>query len=68
MDAASSHHTRRRGAPRLLEHCAVLARVTAEDGPSAHARLEEELGAELAGLLVGALAGEARREAALALA
>jgi hypothetical protein len=56
MDAASSHHIAGRGAPRLLRHCAAVARITASEGPSARDRLERELGCELADLLVGALA------------
>jgi hypothetical protein len=55
MDAASSHRIRGRGAPRLLEHCAAVARITASEGPSARDRLERELGCELTDLLVGAL-------------
>jgi hypothetical protein len=45
-----------RGAPRLLEHCAALARITGSEGPSARIRLEHALGCELADFLVGALA------------
>ena len=40
----------------LLEHCDVIDR-SAEPRPPAFLRLEEELGNELARLLVGALAG-----------
>ena len=57
MDAAPAQHLHGRGAPRLLEPCAVLERVTRGERPSARARLELELGGELAGLLVAALAG-----------
>jgi hypothetical protein len=56
MDAASSHQVGERGAPRLLQDCAAVARITASRGPSARARLERELGCELTELLVGALA------------
>jgi hypothetical protein len=60
-------HLAGRGAPRLLEHCAVLERVTGGERPSARARLERELGCDLAELLVGALARPGRgRSAALA--
>jgi hypothetical protein len=55
MDAAP-FHPRGGGAARLLEHCAALARITGTEGLSARARLERELGSELADLLVGALA------------
>ena len=57
MDAAPAQHLDGRGAPRLLEHCAALERVTRGERPSARARLELELGGELAALLVAALAG-----------
>jgi hypothetical protein len=67
MDAASSQQLEGRGAPRLLEHCAVLARITAPDAPSARARLERELGCELTELLVGALARPRALRPALAL-
>jgi hypothetical protein len=53
-------HLDGRGAPRLLEHCAALARVTGGERPSARARLELELGGDLADLLIGALAGPGR--------
>jgi hypothetical protein len=56
MDAASSQEIQGRGAPRLLEHCAALDRVTGSERPTARVRLERELGYELADLLVGALA------------
>jgi hypothetical protein len=61
VDAASIQHLSHRGAPRLLEHCAALERVTSGEGPSARARLELELGDDLAELLVGALAGSGSR-------
>ncbi|HLM32691.1 MAG TPA: hypothetical protein VK285_01385 [Gaiellaceae bacterium] len=44
-----------RGAPRLLEHCAVVERLVRAEGRTARARLEEELGGHLAGLLCRAL-------------
>jgi hypothetical protein len=53
-------HLNGRGAPRLLEHCAVLDRVTGGEGPSARARLELELGDDLATFLIGALASPGR--------
>ena len=56
MDAASAHDLHGRGAPRLLRHFAALERLTSVDGPSGRARLESELGCDLAELLVGALA------------
>jgi hypothetical protein len=68
MDAATAKYFHGRGAPRLLEHCAALERVTRGEGPSARARLELELGGELTAFLVGALArhGPARRDPVLA--
>jgi hypothetical protein len=53
-------HLDGRGAPRLLEHCAALERVTGGEQLSARARLELELGGDLADLLIGALAGPGR--------
>jgi len=44
-----------RGAPRLLEHCAAVERLVRAEGGTARARLEEELGGHLAGLLCRAL-------------
>lgn len=67
MDAASSQQLRRRGAPRLLDDCAAFERLAASEGPSARARLESELGRELAVLLLGALAAAADRRKAWAL-
>jgi hypothetical protein len=67
MDAASSQQLRRRGAPRLLDDCAALERLAAAERPSARARLETELGHELAALLVGALTVMAERRTAWAL-
>jgi len=66
MDAASFRQIQARGAPRLLQHCAAFARITGAEGPSARARLELELGCELADLLVGALASGCRPRATLA--
>jgi hypothetical protein len=60
VDAASMQYLSARGAPRLLEHCAVLERVTSGERPSARARLDLELGGDLAELLVGALASPGR--------
>jgi hypothetical protein len=56
MDAAPAHDLQGRGTPRLLRHFAALERLTSADGPSGRARLERELGCDLAELLVGALA------------
>jgi hypothetical protein len=67
MDAASSQQVRRRGAPRLLDDCAAFERLAACDRPSARARLEGELGPDLAALLVFALAAVADRQPAFAL-
>jgi hypothetical protein len=54
------------GASRIVEHCVVLARVTTcEERTSALARLEGELGNELARRLVGALSGRGRQPRAL---
>jgi hypothetical protein len=52
----------------LLEHCAALERVTSGERPSAQARLELELGGDLAELLVGALVGPGRGQAVAAVA
>jgi hypothetical protein len=56
---SAAHDSRARatgGTSRLLDHCEAIGRVT-NDGPaSARARLENELGSELARRLVGALA------------
>jgi hypothetical protein len=46
--------------PRLLEHCEALRRVTGFEAGSARARLELELGSELAARLVVALAAGGR--------
>ncbi len=61
MNAALSDDAiARRGASRLLAHCARLAGAV-DDRPSARTRLEGELGLELARLLVDALASGPRR-------
>jgi hypothetical protein len=59
MDAASFLDSAApRGGPRLLSHCAALGRLVELEGGSAWARLERELGRDLAQLLlVGLLAG-----------
>jgi hypothetical protein len=44
-----------RGAPRLLEHCAVYERMLGAEGRSARARLDSLLGGEFASLLCRAL-------------
>jgi hypothetical protein len=49
--------TTRPGANRILEHCSSLDRVLEDDGMSALARLEGELGSDLTQHLVGALTG-----------
>ena len=53
--AASGHTGDARGAPRLLEHCAAVERLVRAEGGTARARLEDELGGHLAGLLCRAL-------------
>jgi hypothetical protein len=56
MDAASSFPLHAaRGAPRLLAHCAALGRGMDLERGSAWARLERELGRDLAQLLLVAL-------------
>jgi hypothetical protein len=55
------------GMPRLLEHCEALRRVTGVEVGSARARLELELGSELAARLVDALAAGSRGRAPLPL-
>ncbi len=56
MDAASASFLNGRGAPRLLRQFAIVERLTRDnDWPSGRARLEREVGCELAELLVGAL-------------
>ena len=54
-----------RGPRLLLDHCAALTRLE-ESRPPAFARLEQELGPELARMLVGALAGRRRERVELA--
>ena len=56
IDAAPAHDLDGRGAPRLLRHFDALERLTRAEGPSGRARLETEVGCDLAELLVGALA------------
>ena len=58
--AAPEHAITLRGASRLLADCARLAPAL-DDPQSARARLESELGPELARLLVGGLAASRRR-------
>jgi hypothetical protein len=53
--AAPGHTGDARGAPRLLEHCAAVERLVRAEGGTARARLEDELGGQLAGLLCRAL-------------
>jgi hypothetical protein len=53
--AAPGHAGDARGAPLLLEHCAAVERLVQPEGGSARARLEEELGGHLAGVLCRAL-------------
>lgn len=61
MDAAPAQDLHGRGAPRLLRHFAALELLTQDAGPSGRARLERELGGDLAELLLDALARPARR-------
>jgi len=57
MDAAPAYDLHGRGAPRLLRHFAALDLLTRDgDGPCVRARLERELGGDLTGLLLDALA------------
>jgi hypothetical protein len=53
--AAPGHTGDARAAPRLLEHCAAVERLVQTEGRTARARLENELGGHLAGLLCRAL-------------
>jgi hypothetical protein len=65
MDAAGGRRAGdRRGAPRLLEHCAALERMLGGEEASARTRLEDMLGGELASLLCRALTLGPRRPAA----
>ena len=59
MTAVAGRGEGRRGADLLLEHCASLQRLD-ESRRSVDDRLEQELGSELAELLVRALAGDHR--------
>jgi hypothetical protein len=63
MNAASLQRLEGRGARRLLADFAAIERVTAGEGGSARARLECELGHELAERLVCALASRPRPRA-----
>jgi len=66
--AASGHTGDARGAPLLLDHCAAVERLLRAEGVTARARLEDELGGHLAGLLCRALVQrQASRAVALAL-
>ena len=69
MDAAPAHDLHGRGAPRLLRHFAALDLLTRDgEGPCVRARLERELGCDLTGLLLDALARPgSRREASVCL-
>ena len=62
MDTAPAHDLDGRGAPRLLRHVAALDLLTRDgEGPCVRARLERELGGDLTGLLLDALAGPGSR-------
>ena len=61
MDAAPAQDLHGRGAPRLFRLFAALELLTQEERPSGRARLELELGGDLADLLVDALARKSRR-------
>ncbi|HEX5468179.1 MAG TPA: hypothetical protein VFW80_03930 [Gaiellaceae bacterium] len=56
-----------RGAPRLLEHCAAVERLIDTESGSARARLEAELGGQLASLLCRALVQRRASRALVAL-
>jgi hypothetical protein len=56
MNAAPAHDLPGRGAPRLLRHVAALECLKRVEGPCGRARLETEVGWDLAQLLVEALA------------
>jgi hypothetical protein len=64
MEAAPAHDLPGRGAPRLLRHVAALECLKPAEGPSGRARLETEVGWDLAQLLIGALAHPGRAAAA----
>jgi hypothetical protein len=69
QDMAAAGHSRPgndRGAPRLLEHCAVYERMLGAEGRSARARLDGLLGDELASLLCRALMSAPRPAAMVA--
>jgi hypothetical protein len=53
--AAPGHMGDARGAPRLLAHFAAVDRLVQSESGTARARLEDELGGYLAGLLCRAL-------------
>jgi hypothetical protein len=55
--------TDERAAARLYAHCALISRLTTSAESDARIRLEEELGADLARILVAALATNLRRGA-----
>jgi hypothetical protein len=56
MEPAAPGHTGGvRGASRLLEHCDAVERLLRPEDNDARARLEDELGGHLAGLLCQAL-------------
>jgi hypothetical protein len=61
MDAAPAQDFHGRGAPRLLRHFAALELLARDAGPTGRARLERELGGDLAELLLDALVRPARR-------
>ena len=53
--------TDERAAARLYAHCALISRMTTTGPSRAQVRLEEELGSDLARILVAALATNLRR-------
>ena len=62
MDTAPAHDLDGRGGPRLLRHFAAFDLLMRDgDGPCVRARLERELGGDLTGLLLDALAGPGSR-------
>jgi hypothetical protein len=68
VEAARAHDLHGRGAPRLLRHFAALDLLTRDDAPTVRVRLERELGGDLAGFLLDALARPGgRRDAAACL-
>jgi hypothetical protein len=66
MNAAAAHPFQARGVRGILDDLDALERVTTGDGPSARARLEDELGDELAAFLVVALTSARERRPCLA--